>query len=197
MNRTYSAQDFRKVLATSTLDDQPALEGMAKADEHDEGVLLFSAAGCERWTPIPLELVLEVEHLGHTRCKDHAHPRVRIRLKHPESPEAKLLAGLLAAHAAALRAASASRAPFCEKSCAACARCDDRECEECLVCASCSSPVEARGRRRARPVGGNEEDCQLACGDDYQSCIQSCDPRDGGCFYGCKERLRRCLGRCR
>lgn len=170
---------------------------MAKADEHDEGVLLFSAAGCERWTPIPLELVLEVEHVGSTRCKDHEHPLVRIQLKRPETPEAKMLAGLLLAHASALRSASAARTGFCQKSCDSCARCDDQDCEDCEICASCSSPVDARRGKNARRVMAGERDCQHECGDDYQSCLQSCDPRDGGCFYDRKRRLFKCLQRCR
>lgn len=197
MNKSYSPHDFRRALATSTLDDQPALEGMAKADEHDEGVLLFSAVGCERWTPVPLELVHEVEHLGSTRCKDHEHPRVRVHLKRPETLEARTLASLLAAHATALRASSTQRTGFCEKHCATCERCDDSSCEECRICAACSSPVDAHRTRHGRRASGGEEDCRLECGGDYQSCLQSCDPRDGGCFYGCKRRLSKCLQRCR
>jgi hypothetical protein len=197
MIKSYSPQDFRRALATSTLDDLPALEGMAKADEHDEGVLLFSAAGCERWTPVPLELVLQVEHLGSTRCKDHEHPRVRIHLKHPETPEARMLAGLLAAHATALRASSFQRTAFCEKHCAACERCDDSNCEECQICVACSSPVDTDRSRRSRRATRGEDDCHFECSDDYQSCLQTCDPRDGGCFYGCKRTLVKCLQRCR
>lgn len=110
MKKSYSPQDFRRALTTSSLDDQPALEGLVKADEHDEGVLLFSATGCERWTAIPLELILEVEHLGRTRCKDHEHPRVRIHLERPKTPEARMLAGLLDAHATALQSSARARA---------------------------------------------------------------------------------------
>jgi len=40
------------------------------------------------------------------------------------------------------------------------------------------------------------EDCQIACGDEYQSCLEGCDPRDGGCIYSCKLRLQRCLKGC-
>jgi hypothetical protein len=200
MKKSYSAHDFRRALATSSLDDQPPVEGMAKADDNDQGILLFSAAGCERWTPIPLDLVLEVEHLGSTRCKDHEHPFVRIHLKAPETPEARMLAGLLAAHAMALRASSDARpgAGFCAKFCSECDRCGDPDCDACQKCARCSSSFDARGSgRRGRPAAGNEEDCQLECGNDHQSCIESCDPRDAGCFYGCKLRLSRCLRHCR
>jgi hypothetical protein len=149
MNKTYSAQDFRKALVTSALDERPALEGMVKTDEQDEGVLLFSPAGCERWTPIPLDLVAEVEHLGSARCKDHQHPRVRIHLELPKTPEARVLAGLLAARPA--------------------------------------TPQSSR----------HGQDCDLECGADYQSCVESCDPRDQGCYYGCKRWLSRCLRDCR
>lgn len=178
MKKSYSPQDFRRALTTSTLEDQPALEGLAKADEHDEGVLLFSAAGCERWTPVPLELVLEVEHLGHARCKDHEHPLVRIHLKRAETPEGKMLAGLLDAHATALRTASAARTGFSQKGC------------------DCSSPGDGPGNLRARRTI-SYEGCQRACGDEFQSCLEYCDPRDRGCLYGCKLGLSSCLRGCR
>lgn len=158
MNKTYSPQDFRRALATNTLDDQPTLEGMAKADEHDDGVLLFSVADCERWTPIPLELVFEIEHLGRMRCKDHEHPRVRIHLPRLETPAAKMLAGLLDAHVTALRsAARAARVPT------------GRDAEDCQ--AEC---------------GGEYQSCIEGCDPRDAGCFYGCKRRLSRCMGRCR-----------
>lgn len=72
------------------------LTGMVKKSEGKERTIQFASAGnCSGWVTIPLDLIEDVEVLSTVPCKDHTHPLVRLNLKTPTNPEAKIFAALL------------------------------------------------------------------------------------------------------
>lgn len=72
------------------------LTGMVKKSEGKEKTIQFAPGGsCSHWTTIPLELIENVEVIRIVPCKDHTHPLVRLHLKTPKTPEAKVFASIL------------------------------------------------------------------------------------------------------
>ena len=70
--------------------------GMVKKSEGKEKTIQFAPGGnCSGWVTIPIELIEDVEILKVVPCKDHAHPLVRLNLKTPTTPEAKILSSIL------------------------------------------------------------------------------------------------------
>ncbi|WP_193045258.1 hypothetical protein [Mycolicibacterium baixiangningiae] len=71
------------------------LVGMLKPTDKS-GHIQFTKSGCDAWVELPTSMIDNAEHLGQARCKDHSHPIFKILLKEATSPEAKVLATLLA-----------------------------------------------------------------------------------------------------
>ncbi len=72
------------------------LIGMVKKSEGKEKAIQFAPGGnCSNWVTIPLELIEDVEILKTIPCKDHTHPLVRLNLKTPTTPEAKIFSSIL------------------------------------------------------------------------------------------------------
>ena len=70
--------------------------GMVKKSEGKEKVIQFAPGGnCSNWVTIPLELIDDAEILKTVPCKDHTHPLVRLNLKTPTTPEAKIFSSIL------------------------------------------------------------------------------------------------------
>jgi hypothetical protein len=69
---------------------------MVKESNEDPTVILFTpGTACQRWAPVPVAMIDNVEWLGKVRCKEHTHHHVRLALKEASGPEAKVLATLL------------------------------------------------------------------------------------------------------
>jgi hypothetical protein len=72
------------------------LIGMVKKSEGKEKTIQFALGGnCSNWATIPLELIEDVEIIKTVTCKDHTHPLVRLNLKTPKNPEAKIFSSIL------------------------------------------------------------------------------------------------------
>lgn len=88
--RSYEPTEFVSLLASSQL-DEPAdltLFGLAKADEYDSSVLLFSfSSSCDKWIPIAVSSISSIRHVRNVTCKDHQHPLVRIELAEPDAED--------------------------------------------------------------------------------------------------------------
>jgi hypothetical protein len=95
MAKMFSAGEFLKSLRDGTLRKPVVKEGMAKQDEGNPAVVLFSEGRlCQSWIRIPTDAIDHVEHLGTVRCDDHEHPLVRIYLKEPPTDD-KLAVALM------------------------------------------------------------------------------------------------------
>jgi hypothetical protein len=80
--------------------DLAPLFGLVKEPESGSDYILFTFdPSCSGWTEIPLDLIEAIEPVSTVSCRDHQHQTVRLYLKVPESPEARLFASLLAARA--------------------------------------------------------------------------------------------------
>lgn len=72
------------------------LTGMVKKSEGKNKTIQFAPGGsCSNWVTIPVELIEDAEILQTVPCKDHAHPLVRLNLKTPKAPEAKIFAAIV------------------------------------------------------------------------------------------------------
>jgi hypothetical protein len=65
-------------------------------DTDDGGIKFTTDPGCGRWVEVPTRMIDKLEFLQTVRCRDHAHPLVRLTLKEPKSPDAKVFAALAA-----------------------------------------------------------------------------------------------------
>jgi hypothetical protein len=139
---SYSPEEFAAKLRSGKLDAPPlTMTGMMKISDKD-GCLSFTRIGCDNWLDIPFTLIDKVEQLGWVACKDHAHPRVRIRLKSSEDVhQAPLLAmarhlltsGQRAAPPPARRLTSRIRSPYARVPRRAIRRnCDNEQLAICL-----------------------------------------------------------------
>ena len=73
-----------------------SLIGMVKKSEGKDKTIQFSpGANCSNWVTLPLEVIEDVEIIKTVPCKDHTHPLVRLSLKTPKTPEAKIFSSLL------------------------------------------------------------------------------------------------------
>jgi hypothetical protein len=71
------------------------VRGLAKADEEDDGHLMFAPGHrCENWIRIPVASIETVEVLTVVPCRDHTHPLVSLVLKQPETEEGRLFSAL-------------------------------------------------------------------------------------------------------
>ena len=69
---------------------------MVKKSEGKEKTIQFAPGGnCSNWLTIPLEFIEDVEIIKTVPCKDHTHPLVRLNLKTPKTPEAKVFSSIL------------------------------------------------------------------------------------------------------
>jgi hypothetical protein len=91
-------REFLDSLRNGALATPTEIVGMVRASEEDDGDLQFSL-DCASWVSIPIDLVEHAVSLGPTPCKDHSHHTARIRLKEPQSEEARVFARLLGAFA--------------------------------------------------------------------------------------------------
>jgi hypothetical protein len=82
--RSYNPAEFVAKLSHNELPDptELAIVGLVKSEEASPTFLDFSLSpSCEKWLPIPIEMIESIEHLRTIRCKDHEHPVVRVRFK--------------------------------------------------------------------------------------------------------------------
>jgi hypothetical protein len=85
--RSYDPAQFLSKLSVNELPEPTELTivGLAKSEGTSPSLLYFSLSpSCERWIPIPTEIVESIEHLKTINCRDHKHPVVRIRFKRVE-----------------------------------------------------------------------------------------------------------------
>jgi hypothetical protein len=95
-DKSFSGNDLEKALASGVLSAlAPTLVGLVKKSEK-VGHVSFSHSGCSAWIDLPTEMIERADHVGERACRDHFHPEVRILLREPSSPEAKVLIALLA-----------------------------------------------------------------------------------------------------
>lgn len=66
-----------------------------KKDGKEKSIQFAAGRSCSNWVTIPLELIEDVEVLKSVPCKDHSHPFVRLTLKTPRTPEAKIFSAIL------------------------------------------------------------------------------------------------------
>jgi hypothetical protein len=92
-----SGKEFLEALGSGILKEPTVLTGVAKTDEADPGVILFSeGTSCVLWTRIPVEMIEKVEVLGHVSCPENGRlPYVRLHMKASDHPEVAVLAELL------------------------------------------------------------------------------------------------------
>jgi hypothetical protein len=87
MTASFSAERFLSLLAEDNL-QQVVVQGMVKIDEGISDQLMFCSDNkCERWIPVPMGVVDQVEYLSILKCKDHQHPLVRLHLHLPPKQE--------------------------------------------------------------------------------------------------------------
>jgi hypothetical protein len=93
---TFTGKEFAQALATGTLNEAVVVTGMAKKADDPQVVLFAPGRTCTDWISIPVKMIEKVDWLGRAPCKDHTHDYVRLSLAQATSPEAKVLASLLA-----------------------------------------------------------------------------------------------------
>lgn len=145
MSKKYSPQEFVRALGEGTLDRVVRITGMAKWDGKDPLSLMFAAGDCEKWVAIPLDAIEHVDMLGQATCKDHTHPRVRIELKAPQSPEAALMGSLLNAQLSVQEPSAFRRRPgrgACQKFCSQCNPNKNPDSQACRICSLCGMEEE-------------------------------------------------------
>jgi hypothetical protein len=91
---SFTGEEFAQALASSTL--PIVLTGMAKKGEDPHVILFAPGASCAHWIPVPAKMIEKVDWLGKAPCQEHTHECVRLTLKRSTSPEAIVLASLLA-----------------------------------------------------------------------------------------------------
>lgn len=79
-DKGYSAKAYIEFLKTKP-DPGLVFEGITKLSDDDEEILFAAKGDCSKWTPIPLDQVERIEHLGWSACGTHRHPVARIALK--------------------------------------------------------------------------------------------------------------------
>jgi hypothetical protein len=91
---SFTGEEFAQALASSTL--PVVLAGMAKKGEDPHVILFAPGMSCAHWIPVPAKMIEKVDWLGKAPCQEHTHEYVRLTLKESTSPEAIVLASLLA-----------------------------------------------------------------------------------------------------
>jgi len=96
-SRSLTATQLFESLQQDKLTAVPvSLVGMVKKSDGKERTIEFSPGGnCSNWVTLPLESIEDVEVIRTVPCKDHTHPLVRLSLKTPKSPEARIFSSLL------------------------------------------------------------------------------------------------------
>ena len=98
--RSMTPAEFVTELGSGALDAVPSggalvLSGMAKpAEGNDQAILFAHGTSCADWVEIPVAQIESVEVLRTVRCRDHAHPLVKLHLKAPQSDEGMVFAAL-------------------------------------------------------------------------------------------------------
>jgi hypothetical protein len=97
--RSLTPAEFVTELSSGALDAVPpgglVLSGMAKpAEGNDQAILFAHGTSCTDWVEIPVAQIESVEVLRTVRCRDHAHPLVKLHLKAPQSDEGMVFAAL-------------------------------------------------------------------------------------------------------
>ncbi|WP_146616024.1 hypothetical protein [Nonomuraea aridisoli] len=94
--KSRSPLEFLDGLRDGSLATQVEIYGMVdKSEDGNDDEIRFSQ-DCTSWIPIPIAMIEEIEPLGTSPCKDHAHHIARISFGEPQSDEAKVLARLVA-----------------------------------------------------------------------------------------------------
>jgi hypothetical protein len=91
---TYSPTEFLSKLSVNELSDptEVAIFGLVKVDENSSSVIHFSnSPSCETWLSIPIEIIESIDHLRFITCKEHQHPIVKIKFKHPDQSRQDLV----------------------------------------------------------------------------------------------------------
>jgi hypothetical protein len=95
-NKSFSGATLEKALQEGTLNSaRKSLTGMVKPSQKS-GFISFSHSDCNAWVDLPTEMIEEAEYLGHSSCRDHTHPMMKISLTEPKSDEGRVLYALLA-----------------------------------------------------------------------------------------------------
>jgi hypothetical protein len=95
---SFTPEEFLAKLETDELDSPLTLTGMVKTGEEGSTELMFVVGTkCTTWTSVPVDIIEKIDVLGTVPCDDHAHHRVTLTFKAPQSPEAAAYAGLLRA----------------------------------------------------------------------------------------------------
>jgi hypothetical protein len=88
------ASEFIQKLSANDLPDNDDLTiaGLVKHDAEVDDVIGFSTSmSCENWLAIPTSMIADITHLRNVKCRDHRHPLVKIRLKHPDAAQTELV----------------------------------------------------------------------------------------------------------
>lgn len=101
--KTLSGKELEAFLSQPAELALGTLTGMAKPSA-SAGSISFAPGGCENWVDIPVSLIKKAEVLGQQPCRDHTHPLVRLTLKAPNEPVAKILLALVGSLATASHA---------------------------------------------------------------------------------------------
>jgi hypothetical protein len=99
--RTYAPDEFLSRLNEGDLPSDPqgplpsdgtgvTMSGLVKPGDDPSTIDFSSTLACERWSPLPLDLVESIDYLRPVACKDHDHPLVRITLKSPDDSRSDL-----------------------------------------------------------------------------------------------------------
>lgn len=97
----YTPQEFLEKLERDALEFSVPLVGVAGTSD-DSDHLMFGD-DCATWTSLPIGVLESVTHLDFVACGTHRHPLVEIRLKEPQSEEARAYARLTVSSARRLR----------------------------------------------------------------------------------------------
>jgi hypothetical protein len=95
MGKTFTGEEFVKVLAEGKQLESFVLNGMVKKSDDPKTILFAPGHSCSTWVSVPVSMIEKVEWLGKVPCKDHQHDHVRLFMKDPSVAEAAVFARLL------------------------------------------------------------------------------------------------------
>jgi hypothetical protein len=95
--KTFTGQSLVAALKENSFENitsNVGLTGMVKKSEKED-YISFTQSGCGTWVDLPVSMIEKAEFLEMRTCKDHAHPVMKVTLKHSGNPENEILLGLL------------------------------------------------------------------------------------------------------
>lgn len=87
---THAPEEFVSKLSANQLPDPNSFSvaGMLKVSEESPSIVNFTMhRNCERWLPLPLDIVQTFTHIANVTCKDHEHPLVKVKFKNVEETQ--------------------------------------------------------------------------------------------------------------